>query len=186
MSLSKLIQEVNEPLIECLPDGVVYGLAQSMVRKVGTELETLPAVVNHDGEGKYVGVDDDFGVIVYHKSLSIVCREVKGHGDFNDIVNTYTNCMIVYLDRKRLSIRADQLLLLIQAVFPSTIKLPPYKTVAIKFASVIMDDIAVFASEYKGTSFSLPAEKNIFQINYGIEATFSKNCFKDCSNILNF
>lgn len=185
MSVSTFIKQINEklePLFEKWTGSVLHGYTQSMIRKKGNEVELLPAVVDKNGEGKYVGPDDTNPVSLYHKlnNLNSTVRN-NGVGDsLGDILNTYQNSMVVFLDRKKTNLLPDELLLYIQANFPERLKIAPYKNITIKFTGVILNSRAVFEREFQGTAFKLPNEKTLFEINYTIESLFSKECFNKC------
>lgn len=182
MSVSLIIEEINESIAipGCLGQGKIYCLANSIVRRTGSQYDLLPGIIAKDGEITYVGLDDVESIIIYHKLLSITCQTKPGRGMADDLVNIYRCCMIVYMSREKMDMIPDEVFLLIQASTPDMIRLEPYRTIVIKFQNVDLDDQSVFEREYKGTDFRLPANHNIFQINYNIESTFSRICFNKC------
>lgn len=182
--ISKIIDSINEDLKKFFEEAKIFGLAQSIIRKQGAEIELIPALVNYGGEAIYVGFDDVYPLMIYHKMNSMISSlsdKNRGYGDAGaDQVNTYQNSMIVYMDRKKLKKLPDEIYMKIQGGFPERLKIDPFKTVTIKFSNVILNSQQVFASEYQGNSYSLSPEKNLFAINYTIESTFSKGCFDNC------
>lgn len=188
MSLKKIIDQINETILpDCIEDSKVYGLAQSVVRTRNDEeensIELLPGIVEHAGDIRYVGLDDEYKLQIYHKLISITAGKKAGRGSTDDLYNIYNCCMIVFNDRNKTRLRADEVFLIIQSNFPDVIALAPYRTISAMIKNVILDDQGVFESEYKGTEFDLPAHQNLFQINYTIESTFSKACFDTCPEI---
>lgn len=185
--ISSVIDEINKrftKLFETVPGVKIYGLAQTMLRKQGSELELIPALVDYIGEGKYIGIDDTAPVIIYHKSNSITSTidTKRGYGqEVGAIVNTYSNSIIVYLSRKRLQMLPDELFLYLQAAMPSVFKMPPFEIV-IKQTTVILNSQQVWASEYQ-RDFTLPPEANLLAVNYTVESSFKKNCFDKCINV---
>lgn len=184
MSLNKFIEVINKPLENIISGIRVYGIAESISRRVGTTVEIIPGIVGNDGEVKYVGIDDLDSVIIYHKANALGVRLStikKGIGDEpNAFVNAYSMSMIVYLDRKKAKMRPDQLFLFIQANLPFLIKQEPYRQILTQINTVILNSQAVYDSEYKGTENPLPANHSLMQINYTIESTFDQNCFEKC------
>jgi hypothetical protein len=182
--ISSVIEEINKgfkKLFETTAGVKIYGLAHTMLRTKGSETELIPALVDHSGEGKYIGIDDTAPVIIYHKSNSITStiRPSEGFGrDPGGLVNTYNNTLIVYLNRKRLKLLPDELFLFIQAHFPDTFKMDPF-TVSIRITNVILNSQQVWASEYQ-RDFTLPPEANLFAVNYTVESSFKKGCFEKC------
>jgi len=183
MLLRDFIDKINADILTLVKGIKVFGLAQSIIRTVGTEQELLPGIVNRSGEIEYVGLDDDNAVRIYHRNAGITTARSTSKGyadDQSDVINTYQMVMIVYIDHQKSKMYPDELFLFIQANMPDAIKSEPYKNISIRTTNTIMNSQLVFAGEYAGTEFKLPAEKSLFQINYVIETTFAKKCFKKC------
>lgn len=184
MLLRSLIDELNKTFSGVIPGLKAYGLARSIVRTVGSELELLPGVANKDGEITYVGIDDIDPVIIYHRNSGIATARLtnrQGYGDgYSDLVNTYQMAMIVFINHKMTRLYPEELFLFLQASMPDAAKSDPYKNITIRTINVILNSQLVFSAEYAGTAFKLPVEKSLFQINYVIESTFNKNCFAKC------
>lgn len=160
-----------------------YGIAQSVIRKTDDGSQLLPCTVDKNGDYQFVGIDNTLPVSLYHKTNSIqIKRNGKGVGDsIGEVVNTYSNAMIVYLDTKKAGVTPDELLLQIQNSFPDAIRMQPYKNIVITFLNVILNSTQVWASEYQNTEYELLPETSLFAINYQIESTFKKGCFDNCS-----
>ena len=183
MPLRSFIDMINVPLQDLIKGSKVFGLAQLVIRTSGTVQEILPGIVDLKGDIQYAGLDDVSSMRIYHRNTGITTAIAtgKGFGDAgNDLINTYQMSMVVFSDQQKVKKFPDELFLYLQANIPEFIKLEPYKTIAIKIGSVILDSKTVFDKEYAGTDFKLPAEKNLFQINYTIESTFKKGCFQKC------
>jgi len=184
MLLRSVIEKLNENLTG-LVDGIkTFGLAQSVIRTVGSDEEMFPGVIGKDGEIEYVGIDFDDKVRLYHRNAGITTSRStqQAFGDsFSDVVNTYQMAMIVAIDHKRSNLYPEDLFLLIQANIPDRVDgISDYKSVYLNTTNVIMNSQLVFAAEYAGVDIKLPAEKSLFQINYTIQSTFKKDCFKKC------
>lgn len=184
MSLNKFIEVINKPLEKLLSGIKVYGIAESIARTKGSEIDILPGIVSNDGEIEYVGVDDVETVIVYHKVNAIGSRlaTIKGYGDDqNAFQNTYSMSMVVYINRKNAKIRPEKLFLFIQANIPFLITQEPYVLIQVPINTVILNSQTVYDSEYRYQSKKpLPKEHSLMQINYTIESTFHQNCFEKC------
>lgn len=181
MSLKLFIGAINEHLTGLLtkwPGAKAYGLCQS----VDEGEKTFPAEVDDKGEGKYVGVDDNSPIILYHKCDDVKSNTVTkgGYGEQSFQSNTYNLKLIVYFDRRRVNLSPDELMLYIQSNFPDNLKSQPYISNYVRFAGVILNTKAVFNDEYKGIEFSIPLHCSMFQIGYTIESKFVKNCFAKC------
>jgi len=176
--IQEIISAINSTLK--LPEGaVVNDIAESVLK--GTEYS--PYLIDKFGEGKSVAIDTTVPVIIYHKVIDVVCQGGKnGVGDdLGDLINTYNCSCIVYLNRKKTGLTPDELFLSIQNQFPSGMKFSPYKNIVIRVQRVILNSMQVWSSEYQGgVQFNLPADSNLFAINYQIESTFKKGCFVTC------
>lgn len=184
MPLNSFISAINQKLSGIITGAKVYGLTQAVQR--GSE--TLPATITKDGEYEYVGFDDVFPVMIYHKNTAITVSrsQRQGRGDeFPDLINTYSLSMVVYLDHKRACMIPDEMFLLLQSNFPDAIKEDPFSFIRVNITSVILNSAQVIKTEYEGSDFKLPPEKSLFQINYNIETTFKKRCFEKCPEVIN-
>lgn len=177
-SVHDIVDKINASLD--LPGGSdINGIAQSAYRKP----DRFPGVVKKGGEIRYVGIDDKYSVLLYHKlnSVSVKTDPRRGFGNSTGpINNSYSISLVVYNNRKKTKQFADELSSLIQSQFPDTVKLEPYQSINIFFNSVILNDLQVWQQEYS-IEYQLPPDHNLFQINYTVEATFLKGCFITCS-----
>lgn len=184
MSLNKFIEIINKPLEKLVKGIKVYGLAEAVTIKTGSDTKTIPGIVANDGEIKEVSPDDLQSVIIYHKAVGLVSRpstKIKGYGsDPNATDNLYTIAMIVWLDRKKTNLRPDELFLYIQANFPIRLQIEPYVYVAFQINNAILNGQQVYDSEFKGVVNKLPSNQTLMQINYTIESTFKIKCFEKC------
>jgi hypothetical protein len=183
MLLRDFIVQINETFKGLLPDLKVFGLAQLVRRQTGSVEETLPGIIDRDGEVTFVGPDDIDAVRIYHRLTGATSSRStnKGVGDSeNDIVNSYQMAMIVYMDHKRSKLFPEELFLYLQANMPDGLNSEPYKRISIRTGNIIFNSQAIYAAEYAGSEFKLPAEQSLFQINYTIETTFKKGCFSKC------
>jgi len=182
MPLNDFVSAINDHFSGLVPGIKVYGIARSIVRRTGTVVETLPGIVSYKGEIEYVGIDDVNSVRIYHKSVSIsTTQRNNGSGNnIGDIVNTYGMAMFVYLDRAKLNLDAEEFFLYLQANMPDNVKADPFAYISFRLTNVNLNPEQVFAAEYRGIEFSLPAEKTFFQVNYTIETVLKKQCFATC------
>ena len=177
------INEALKTLFDKYPGKKIYGITQPMERTQGTETEIIPCEIDSNGEGTYVGIDDTAPLIVYHKLGNAVASTPppvrSGYGDGEYSVNTFSGAMIVYFDRKVVTLMPDELFFYIQGALPTQIKLSPFKNIRILFQNVILNSQAVYQSEYQNGQ-TLDPGKSMIAINYQIESTFSKDCFATC------
>lgn len=186
MSNALFIQKINDGLSEMaskFTGSRVFGLAQSIIRQSGDNTQLLPTIVDLSGEGTYIGVDDAAPLTIYHKSNSIAVSEKQGSGYGDNRSNktyTYSNALVVFMDRKALGMLPDELILFIQANLPDSLKIGNYKSVNVRMQNIILNSQQVFASEYQNVDYRIPPRFSLFAINYQIESVFDKNCFATC------
>jgi len=186
--ITEIIDEFNAgfvKLFEKKPDVKIYGLAQPVQRIQGTVVETLPCLVDKNGEATYVGFDDTYPLILYHKINSVTSKQTdkNGRGDLTgDIITTFNNVIIVYMDRKRINAMPDEVALAIQANIPDGSNSDNrFRAINVLFQGVILDSTKVFASEYQSTEAKgLDPGKSMLAVGYLVEATYQKGCFSEC------
>ena len=186
MSLTVFIAGINEqiaPLFKKWTGSQIHGMAQSMNREAGGKTETLPCLVDKKGEGIYIGIDDKYPVIIYHKAGQIIGTQKTGSGygdSIADQVNTASISMVVFIDRKKIEMLPDEVAMMIQANLADGLKVKDYKSVTVRIQNIILNTQQVFASEYQNTPYKIKSSQNLFVINYQIESTFNKRCFATC------
>lgn len=173
-SIHNIVTIINSSL-----SGLVKGGDwQAVASNVRRGKETMPAIAE-----KHAGIDDKFPLRAYHKLGTLITRLAPGSGygkSTGDPVNTYTNALVVFLNRNQCKLYPDELLLHIQANIPETIVLAPYTRVALNITTTQLDSETVFNQEYENTTYKLGKEQYLFKISYTVETTFKKGCFKTC------
>lgn len=174
-SIHDIVLELNSSLTWLPAGSEANGIAELLL----SDETTIPVI----GE-KYVGIDDIYSVRIYHRlnSMSSAVRAGTGYGrDAGDQVNTYQLSMVIFLDRVKAALYPDEFLLTTQANFPERLILEPFKTIVSVFVSAVFDSQLVYRQEYVASdTYRLKTDQFFFKINYSIETTFSKGCFKTC------
>jgi hypothetical protein len=89
--------------------------------------------------------------------------------------------MVVFLDKPKAKLYPDEFLLIAQANTPERLSINPYKSIVITFGSAVFDSLLVYRQEYVSSdTYKLKEDQYFLKINYSIETTFSKGCFKTC------
>lgn len=182
VSIYNIVDSLNEhltPLFEAckITDSKIYGIAETVFRDNISQPE-----INE----KSVGFDDTYSAMIYHKLSSLNSGiEVSQGGSYGRnigyFVNTYGVGMVIFLDKKKTGLYPDQLLQYIQANFPTALKVHPYESANIRFASAILDSRLIFTQEYNANdTYKLKSDQYLFRINYSVELKFDKNCFSKC------
>lgn len=173
-SIRDIVQNINDALCGVFKGAQVYGIARTAIREDGL----IPVI-----QEKYIGIDDNFALQVYHKinGITISTRPGSGVGrDPGHNVNTFQMSMIVYSSEKRTKLAADQIALIIQSVVPKIISSDFFLSIRTQLTSVILNSQQVYAQEYKSDTFRLDEYQSLTQINYTVEIAFKTGCFDIC------
>lgn len=179
--LSNIVDEINKPLFAGVPRKKLIGIAEPIVVTDKGKARTMPTYIDNDGNAFYVGPDDDFDILLYHKCNGITVRSAAvSYGDENFIVNTARMSMIVFGRRDTLRMRSDEAAVYMQSVIPDKATTPVYMATNITVTDIVLATQQVFNGEFSGFDFFVKPEQFLFRLNYNIESTFSKACFNTC------
>lgn len=174
-SVRDIVNEINKSF-NWLPSGSeVNGVAELILR----DDVTIPVISE-----RYVGIDDTYPVRLYHRLNSMTSSIKAGTGagrSAGDQVNLFQLSLVVFLDKPKSKMYPDELLLITQATMPERLMLVPFKSIVTNFVSSNLDSLLVYRQEYVSSdTYKLKEDQFFFKINYSIETTFSKGCFKAC------
>jgi hypothetical protein len=181
----KILDIINEGIAGIHVDERIYGLAENVTRETSSGYISMPGVVDINNEVKYLGVDDIYSFIVYHKiTNATIVYNSTGYGEnYGDAVNTYLSSLYVYWDRKKIMLYPPDMLLLLQARMPVAIKgLKDIKQAVVLIGNANTNTQQIYQQEYSSNEplTRLPEGKYIMQINYNIRITFNPSCFTNC------
>lgn len=170
---------------------LVIGIAQSMPKKNEDRggVELLPSYVDNNGEGQYVGPDDAYDYMGYHKVNSIMVGMTnvnKGFGDERGYrANVVKMSYIVFGRRDRLQMSNEELAFYLQLNFPEAAGKERLKQLQLKMCNIyvndiVLNDLQVFNEEFQVIEYFLKPEQFLFKVNYTIESAFDKKCFTTC------
>lgn len=149
--------------------------------------QTLPCVYIAGQDPKYVGIDDTYPIIIYHRLLRNNTQPWdKQFGDGNKFLKAKaTMIMIVYADRSRIGISQDDLESLILSGMVDEIPKTQYQSMGVTSLLVTHQETsfnaqAVFAQEYQNADFFLKPESILFQITYIVDSQYRKDCLPIC------
>lgn len=196
--LAAIVAEINRELEanllcdDIFRDRQAHGICQGMVRRKsdGEGVEVLPSYVNNEGEAKYVGPDDDYSLIIYHRVNSITVGKAANIRPFGDDrpadANVARMSLVVFGRRDVLQLSSDALAILLQAAMPDAAsdalrKELQFVAANINVSDINLNDLQVFREEYQGIEFFLKPEQFLFKVNYTVESAFLKGCFKKCT-----
>jgi len=189
--LKKIVAFINDHLPDVLPSANVkiVGIAQQLPRLNGEKIELLPSFVDDNGEGQYVGPDDDFDVIIYHRVNGINVGKGNIKDSFGDAnlydTNVARMSMVVFGKRDLLKMSNDDLAIYLQAAMPEAatkemLKQMSFRAANINAKDINLNDMQVFMEEFQNMQFFLKPDQFLFKLNYTIESAFLKKCFKKC------
>jgi hypothetical protein len=174
-SIRNIVIELNSSLTWLPAGSEANGIAELLLR----DDVTIPVI-----NDRYVGIDDAFPVRIYHRLNSMTSAIKTGTGtgrNVGDQANTYQLSMVVFLDKPKSNMYPDEFLLFAQANTPERLNMEPYKSVTTNFTSSVFDSLLVYRQEYVASdTYRLKEDQFFFKINYSIETTFSKGCYKRC------
>jgi hypothetical protein len=193
--LKKIVGFINQELQanllndSCYSNSKIIGLCQVLPRQKGERLELLPSYVDNDGEAQYVGPDDDYDLIIYHRlnRIAVSKANLKSFGDTRQLdANSAQMSLVVFGLRNKLKLSNDELAVRIQANFPQAatkalLTEMTFQACNININDIILNDLQVFQEEFQNIGFFLKPDQFLFKVNYTIESAFLKECFKTCN-----
>lgn len=185
--LNDIVCEINDELRRVMPSNSKFApIATQMMRK-GNNGKIFPSYVDNYGEGKYVGPEDDYDAIVYHRVNSLVPgRILSTWGDGKSLEAIAAKMQLVAFGRRdKIKMSGDEMALKILASIPPKVSSPlisklNFRSVEVKTADSNINSLQVFQEEFPDSGFFLKPEQFLIRINYTIESVFLKGCFKTC------
>lgn len=151
------------------------------------KLRYLPVVYNKlTREYNYIGLDDIYPVILYHKHIQTTYVDV----DIDERKELNKMLLIVFGRLDYLNLEAETLAAMVVSGFPTVIKRADYINVPILLNQITLTDSlndaeTVFAREYRNTAYQLGPQHALMQFGYTIESTYNKKCFDICGCLTN-
>jgi len=149
--------------------------------------QSLPCIYLEGQDAKYVGVDDSFPIIIYHKLLRNTTQPAKTQfGDGNKTIKATTLLnMLVYADRARIRLSPEDLEALVLSGLVDEVPKADYpangfSTIVVYHMETNFNAQGIFAQEYQNVDFFLKPESILFQITYRIESQYRKDCLAIC------
>lgn len=197
--LNKIVRSINASLEQScfkkkpFQNRYVVDVCEVFQRNENEITQSLPGYINHDGEITYVGPDDEYNLIIYHKVNSIFFSKLvkSAYGDSRGLdTQTASMSMIVFCKRDAVRITNTDMALLLQANFPEAasadlLQQLQFKKCSMAIGNAVLNNLQVFQEEYQGVGYFLKPEQFLLKLNYSIESTFLKECFNTCCNANN-
>ncbi len=170
--------------------GLIENIAKPCVVADGDGFKIFPAVITVGGTEKYLGLDDTYPLIVYHKilnkSYTIQSANNQYGSGYSRMIENTNAYMVVYAKQSKVGLTAEQLEALIIVNFPDKIlasslsSLNGVETMTVNLTGSDLDAQTVFNAEYQNVSYPLGLEDILIRINYQIEVAYNKSCLNVC------
>lgn len=174
LSIKEIVTWINGRLSSLVPGSKFYGIAKTALK----DEKILPI----EGD-KYIGLDDTYPMMAYHKELGLASSDAPGNGfgdNIKDIINSHSMAMIIYYNSEKTRVNTDQLYMIMQKRVSGVLKSPGIKYARIIFNSAILEDARVYIQEYGAGPVRLKPAQRLFQVNYTVQIVFDKNCIGAC------
>lgn len=177
--IDKVIEAINSNIGNRAEDlckmnnPVLYGIASPVLIRSDYEGEdqvAYPAIIDNEGEGKYVFADDDYSFGVYHRIISRNYSQTKkGYGDSNYDIAIDDITLICWGFRNQLNMDALS--------FENQIIVPALPKEALIVQSNF-DQFSVFNGEFKNVVYNLIPELFLFSVKYKVQYVFNRECME--------
>jgi hypothetical protein len=149
--------------------------------------ETKPGVINNSGDVEYVGIDDTYPFIIYHRVISPDAEwtSEQDFGNLRNIKETTKMLMVVMGDRNRLQLTAEDIKTGIVAALPLELPGSELNSLGLKSANIIpgefnWDRLEVYRGEFNLKEPKLNTNTIMFSFSYQIETVYDQSCFAIC------
>jgi len=166
--------------------GTLYGLAVQERKEVdgNTANDYLIPVVYDNGKSTDVTIDNSNTFQIYHRIVAVGYTPAK---DFNLQESTYQMVAIVFYDKERIKIDADDLSYLIRCDIDKPLTKTELGTsnlasVGSLVTGANLNSYQVMNSEFTNSAYKLESNGTLFSINYILKVTSQAACINcaDC------
>jgi hypothetical protein len=194
--LKEQIDIINKKLSEVLfsdkrfAGAQINGVASLATYKDGDAIKTSPVVMDQNYEARWVGLDDTYPLIIYHRITGIsYSQQGNSAPQFGRASNKVSQAaeiyLVVYGRFAPLQLTTEKLEALLVAGFPDLVGSEDLAPLGLDsmFVTLISSNLnspQVYAGEYTGTPLKMSAEDILFAVRYRIDTSFRKNCFSIC------
>jgi hypothetical protein len=181
--IKDIVNKIDEAIkskmqtFDCLADSRFFGVAEPVIRLVDEGEEWFPAVIDNEGEDRYVFVDDDYPLGIYHRiaGKAYIPASKSTYGDTQALTVQANMKLVCWGLRNRVRTTADRIESFIYASLPA-IATP---------VSSSFDRSLVFGNEFRGVQFFLPEVAFLFSIDYYLRYTPARRECIDLSDLCN-
>jgi hypothetical protein len=148
-----------------------------------------PVLVDNNGDGTDVTVNDTYPIQFYHRNLGISEQDAQedGFGDAGkDVTETADMVLICMGNRTLLGVFPEDVASAIWGDIPRELPHATLQALSIMTCSIVPGEVSVvpedvWAQEYQGTEFALPADYFMLSCRYKINTVYKRKCFTLCT-----
>ena len=162
--------------------GKFSGLAELVKR----EDMTIPLILDNNGEGTEVELNDTFPFQVYHRITGIEPSEADEYGDGIQIKETTTLKLVCFANRQIMQFELDDLITAINVGFLTHLSNAQtatlgnwFSNIDIELTAININKSSVWSEEF-GTDDNLPPFYQCFSIDYNVLSDINTECFALC------
>ena len=162
--------------------GDLKGLAELVKREGGT----IPLILDNNGEGTEVELNDSFPFQIYHRITGIEPSEADEYGDGIQIKETTTLKLVCFANRQIMQFELDDLITAINVGFLSHLSNAQtatlgnwFSNIDIDVTQINIDKSDVWSGEF-GSEGNLPPNYQCFSVDYNVLSDINTECFALC------
>lgn len=171
--------------------GKFYGIAELVKKDTGDDATnyTIPKVMDANGnDGTNVIINDTHPFQLYHRIVGTSSEDADNSdsfGDGNEKNVTFEMVLILFSDRFKTEIDAEDYITALMLDIPRTIKASQiassqFSKCEITFNDTITNKSEVFNQEYGRDDFNVKQSYVALSFGYSVSLTYSKECFTLC------
>lgn len=171
--------------------GEFYIIAELVNRGDGENIQTIPAIVDNDGECTYVGIEDKYPYQSYWR--------INGFKQTYENQNTFGNdapfikqssevYFVVMADRAKVQLNREEIVSLVASAFPQDLSKAFLQSISgnvllsvdLLDLNINIDKDAIFDRECQNVSLSLPPNVIMFSVEFTLEILINQACYQAC------
>ena len=190
MKEAEIVTQINTDLKSGQFDSKKFqkGRFSGIAELVGRKTETVPAIIDNNGNETVLVINDIYPFEVYHRHTGSNVQEVEGN--FGDLVyrqETAQMLMVVIGDRKRLKMTKEEIISGILLGMPLELGSAFLTANSLDNVNIIPGDFNLskedaWNAEYSTETVKLKPETIFFTLSYNIETRAKIDCIDICES----
>ena len=190
MKEAEIVTQINTDLKSGQFDSKKFqkGRFSGIAELLGRKTETVPAIIDNNGNETVLVINDIYPFEVYHRHTGSNVQEVEGN--FGDLVyrqETAQMLMVVIGDRKRLKMTKEEIISGILLGMPLELGSAFLTANSLDNVNIILGDFNLskedaWNAEYSTETVKLKPETIFFTLSYNIETRAKIDCIDICES----